>query len=175
MLTRHRSLQILAVLILAAPAYAAEPGPATDVPELKVLSHYVGQWDVKINSKETPFESGEVSAVWILDGRFVQQTINLNVINSSTPLKISTMMTYDPDVRKYRFWRFVSNGNVTEASGTWDAKTKTMTLVGKDTDLTATTTASFAKEGVEEWKIVVKDSSGNDVATVTGTNTRKKE
>lgn len=156
------------------PVIAADSGPAEDVPELKALAHYIGNWESKIESREAPFVSAEVTAEWILEGRFVQQTATLQVINSSKPLKITTLMTYDPDRQQYRFWRFVSNGNVTESSGSWDAKTSTMTSKGKDGDVAATTTASFAKEGVEEWKITVKDSSGNDVATIEGTNTRKK-
>lgn len=166
---------ILAVLSFVTPAIAAENGPAEDVPELKVLNNYAGKWDAAITLKDSQFESGEIIADWILDGRFLRQTIAIKVANSDKPLRMSTMMSYDPDQQRYRFWRFVSNGNVSESSGTWDAKTKTMTSVGTDHDLTATTTASFAKDGVEDWKIVVKDASGNEVATITGTNTRKKE
>lgn len=161
------------VLASVAPTFAAEQGPAADVPELKVLSHYVGVWNCEIKSQDAPFVSAEVTAEWVLDGRFVEQTASITVINSSKPLIFKTLMTYDPDQQKYRFWRFVSNGNVTDSTGTWDAEKKTMTSVGKDGDVTATTTANFAKDGVEEWKIVVKDSSGNEVATIKGTNTRK--
>ena len=175
MIARLVGICCVAILTCVVPALAAERGPAGDLPELQVLSHYVGKWESKITSQDTPFVSADVTAEWVLDGRFVEQTASITVINSSQPLIFKTLMTYDPDQKKYRYWRFVSNGNVSESTGTWDAEKKTMTSVGKDGDVTATTTANFAKEGVEEWKIVVKDSSGNDVATIAGTNTWKAE
>lgn len=175
MFTRLAAFVSVALFSCVFSVSAAEQVPAADVPELKVLSHYVGKWETKITSQDTPFVSAEVTAEWVLDGRFVEQTASITVINSPEPLKFKTLMTYDPDRKEYRFWRFVSNGNVTDSAGTWDAEKKTMTSVGRDGDVTATTTANFSKADVEEWKIVVRDSSGNDVTTIAGTNTRRKE
>lgn len=48
----------------------AVDGPAKDIPEMQVLSNYIGTWDVAITSKDSPFTKGESSTSWVLDGRF---------------------------------------------------------------------------------------------------------
>lgn len=171
---RANTLLLIAFAACHVPALA-EDGPAKAVPELEVLSHYVGEWDIDVTSANMPDLKGQATAKWILDGRFVEQTGVLKSSDDSTVLKIKTLMTYDPDAKSYRMWSFYSNGNAIEAMGTWDAEKKTMTSIHRDEGMTTTITADFSKAGVEQWKIVTKNAQGNVVSELTGTNTRREK
>jgi len=166
---------MMACLGSAAVTRAADDGPSANVPELKALGHYIGSWDVEITSKGLPLNKGQASAKWILDGRFLQQTGELRSPDGSTVLKGTTLMTYDPVKRVYRSWTFRSDGSAGEGEGTWDAKARVLTSVGrKDANgVFSTTTADFAEAGVERWKIVFTDGSGKVVSEITGKNTRR--
>jgi hypothetical protein len=174
-MVRKQFLLILACLVSLSTVGVAEEGPAKDVPELEALSHYVGHWDVAITSKSLPFSKGEATAEWILDGRFVQQTGSLTSVDGKSPLKITTLMTYDPKEKTYRMWSFLSNGTMIEAAGQWDAQKRTMTSIHRGGTSTTTTTANFAKTGTEEWKIVTTNEKNEVVGEFSGINTRRKK
>jgi hypothetical protein len=166
-------------LILGAASHVAEVGaadePATEIPELQVLSNYVGTWDIAITSKDSPFTKGESSTTWILDGRFVQQTGMLQSADGSNAIKITTLMTYDAERRVYRMWSFLSNGSTFEGFGNWDEKTRTMTSTSRQDGRTMTTTAKFGDNGIEEWLIVTKNQSNEVAGRFSGTNTRRNQ
>lgn len=153
----------------------AADGPAKDVPELQVLSNYVGTWDVVITTKDSPFTKGESSAMWVLDGRFVQQTGKLESADGPGVLKITTLMTYDRERKVYRMWSFLSNGSTSEASGKWDEKSRTMTSTSRQDGTTTTTTAKFGDNGIEEWLFITTSQNDEVVGRFGGTNTRRKE
>jgi hypothetical protein len=173
-MTRHFSVLLFAFVACQTPAVFAGDGPAKDVPELQALSNYIGDWDVEITSKDSPFTKGEATAEWILGGRFVQQTGFLSSADGKTVLKITTLMTYDQKAKAYRMWHFLSDGATSEALGKWDAKKRTMTSVRSD-GTTTTTTASFTKNGIERWTIVTTNQNNEVVGKIGGTNTRSKE
>jgi hypothetical protein len=172
---------LTAALLTLAPA--ADPaGPAPDVPELKALSHWAGQWSTKMTVKpnrDLPNGAGGTGTAvgeWVHAGRFLRQTWSLDSTTGLPKMSGSTMMTYDPQRKAYRSWSFFSTGAVSEATGTWDANTRTMTWTARDGDLTTVTTAAFTADGRNEtWSIVTKDRAGNVVGDTSGTNTRKKE
>jgi len=153
----------------------AADGPAKDVPELQVLSSYIGTWDVTITSKDSPFTKGESSATWVLDGRFVQQTGELKSADGSNVTKVTTLMTYDPEKKVYRGWSFLSNGSTSEWSGKWDEKTHTMTSTSQQNGTTTTTTAKFRDNGIEEWLSITTNQNNEVVGRFGGTNTRRKK
>ncbi len=158
-----QSVQLLAV-----------DGPAKDIPELQVLSNYVGTWDVEITSKDSPFTKGESSTSWVLDGRFIQQTGVLKSADGFNTIKVTTLMTYDSDRKTYRMWSFLSNGSTSEGDGKWDEKTRTMTSVSRKDGTTTTTTAKFADNGIEEWMFITTNQNNEVVARFGGTNRRRK-
>src|SRR5262245_53980588 len=130
-----RSLCLL-VLVFALPVFAADPpGPAKDVPELKALAGYVGKFTTEgtfKNEGQNLFTvKGSSSAEWIHDGYFVRQTWAIDGTNIQPALNGSTIMTYDTKQKIYRSWLFGSTGTFGEATGTWDAKEKTMTWTAK--------------------------------------------
>ena len=167
------ALQFVFAVLLTTIGIADE-GPAKDVPELEALANYVGTYDVAITSKDSPFVKGEANTKWILDGRFVQQTGHLTSSDGATVIKVTTLMTYDQEQKAYRSWSFFSNGTMTESSGKWDAKKRTMTSIGHSKDTTTTTTAKFGENGTEEWTIDTKKGQ-EEIARISGTNTRRKQ
>jgi len=175
---------VLAALSLAAVALADPPkGPAKDVPELRILQHWIGAWDVEMNTKpnaDMPMgrrAKGTATAEWTLDGRFIQQSATSTPVDGSLVMHSKTLMTYDPRKKVYRSWMFFSNGYVSESEGKWDDASRTMTSSSRDAESGNTTTinANFAEEGVENWKIVVKDRDGKLIGETTGKNVRRKQ
>ena len=154
----------------------ARPGPSDKVPELKAIDHYAGTWDVEMTSTGHPFTKGKVTAKWILDGRYLQQTGELLADDGSPVMKHTSLMTYDPTKKVYRSWIFLSDGTAGESDATWDEKRQIMTSVGRkdENGVFSTTTADFSQAGVEKWKMVIKDSTGKVVSEMSGKNSRKK-
>jgi Protein of unknown function (DUF1579) len=174
---------LLTGMILISSACAEAPqGPAKDVPELQVLNHYVGKWDVAMTVKpggDQPKVTRKAVATteWVLDGRFVQQTGTLEPSDGAPGLKLTTLMTYDPRKKVYRSWTFGSDGFTSDSEGTWDEKARTMmwTSRGGADGATTATKAAFAGDGTESWSIVTKDREGKVVHEMSGKNTRRKE
>lgn len=169
---------VLFVVLVAASRtihVQAADGPAKDIPELKVLSNYVGTWDVAITSRDSPFTKGESSTTWVLDGRFVQQTGVLRSADGFNAIRVTTLMTYDSERKMYRMWSFLSNGSTSEATGTWDEATRTMTSISRQDGSTTTTTAKFSDNGIEEWLFTTTNQSNEVVGRFGGTNTRRKQ
>jgi hypothetical protein len=172
---------ILACLtLLAAPQDA--PGPAPEIPELRPLEHYVGDWLASSNLKGDPEAAdgakttGTARGEWILGGRFLRQTWKLDDAGELGPLSGMTLMTYDPARKVYRSWAFSSTGSALESEGRWAPGTRTMTWTGRDptSDNTTTTTAAFSPDGVENWRIVQKARDGRIVGEIVGQNRRTK-
>jgi hypothetical protein len=172
---RRVVLLLIAVTACQTADVWADDGPAKDVPELQALSSYVGTWDVSITSKDSPFTKSESTATWVLDGRFVQQNGVLKSGDGATTLRVTTLMTYDPKLKTYRMWSFLSNGSTSEASGKWDAKNRTMTSTSSQDGTTTTTTAKFTGNGIEEWMFVTTNQNNEVVGKFGGTNTRRKQ
>jgi len=170
------SIAVLACVcsLLLTPAPAAGDGPASSVPELKALSHYVGTWDVDVTSDVTPYESGESTARWILGGRFLEQSGSIASADGKEVLEVKTLMTFDANENSYRMWTFTSDGESSEWTGTWDEGQRTMTSVRTGGGTTTTTTARFPKDGIEEWSMVLRDSGGEVLMELAGRNQRRK-
>ena len=166
---------LLGFFAYAGSALAGDDGPSNLVPELKTLDHYAGSWDTEITSKNPPFTKGTVTAKWILDGRFLQQTAEGK--DGPTVFKYMSLMTYDPTKKVYRSWIFLSDGFAAESEGSWNAKNQVMTSVGhKDENgFFSTTTADFSEAGVEKWRIVTSDGTGKVINEMSGKNSRQKK
>jgi hypothetical protein len=175
---------VLASMSLAAGARADAPqGPSKDVPELQVLKHWIGVWDVEMTVKPNADlprgmrAKGATTAEWVLDGRFVQQTGTLKPDDGSPAMQVTTLMTYDPRKKVYRSWMFFSTGSVSESEGQWDEKARTMTSTSRDAESGRTTTikAVFTEDGSESWSFVERDREGKVVSETAGKNARQKK
>lgn len=172
---------VLAAGVCAGWGWAA--GPAGDVPELKPLDHYAGRWDSTMTVKPNAglpagaTAKGLSTGEWVDGGRFLRQTWTSDGKGGLPAMTGTTIMTYDPRQRAYRSWSFISTGSILESRGTWDAKTQTMTWIGRDAESgqTSTIRATFAADGTETWTIVDTDQDGKVVSDVSGRNTRRKD
>lgn len=164
---------ILATLFSITVA-AADPGPAKEVPELEALNHWVGQSNVRI--KKPVSRTGESHAEWTTAGRYLKQTWKLDADNGNPELSATVIMTYDDKMKVYRQWNFMSDGFTSNATGKWDAATKTMTWTDRNADsgLTTSTKSQFPEAGVEHFTITATDKDGNVVFEMSGQNKRRK-
>lgn len=152
---------------------AEDAGPAKDVPELQVLQHYAGTWDVVLDNAAN---KNEVTAQWILGGRFLEQS---GVMHSpdGPDIWVTTLFGFDTQAGKYRSWTFVSNGSTNQAEMAWDANAKTMTSVTQPdaNGVRAKVTADFSTAGKERWKFIYTDRDGQQVGEMAGVNTLRKD
>src|SRR5262245_26718344 len=116
-----------AVTFFALQTKKEADGPSDKVPELKVLDHYVGDWDVEFTSKDANLGKTKSSAKWVVGGRFVEQYCDIIDSNGAVAASLKTLFTFDTKKNAYRSWVFISDGNVMEADGVWDDKAKTLT------------------------------------------------
>jgi hypothetical protein len=161
--------------LVAALAVGAIARAETPPPELDTLKLYAGKWDVAVTDNASV--KGEASGQWVLEGRFLQQSWSLDPGAPDAP-KISgtTMMTYDSVKRVYRAWHYFSSGSFAEADGTWDEPSRTFTWTGRDaTKGTSVVTKASFDGDIEKWSIVTTKSSGEQVSSFGGTNTRRKQ
>ena len=175
---QQRLILTLGLTVNCAVASAQDAsGPARNVPELKPIDHYAGVWDVYFG--DAPIEDrkpdGTATAKWVLQGRFLEQTGDLEPGDNGLEFELKTLLTWDAQKKSYRSWTFASTGYAVQADATWDAGTKTMTSVAEDptTGNTITTTARFNEPGVETWKIVTTDRTGRVVGEITGRNVKR--
>lgn len=173
-----RVLLLCSLLAFVSPqSEKKEDGPSDKVPDLKVLDHYVGTWNVEFANKDLPFSKATVTAKWVLGGRFVEQNGELERTDGSGAFKIKTVYTFDVKKNAYRSWTYTSDGSVDENDCVWDEKAKTMTSISKKSEGEGfyTTTADFSEAGVENWKIAITDAAGKVTAEIIGKNTREKK
>ncbi len=168
---------VLIVSFVALSAFSAvqaqDNAPAKDVPELQVLQHYAGTWDVVMDNVAS---KGKVTAKWILGGRFLEQAGVMHSPDGNDSW-VTTLFTFDTQKMGYRSWTFVSNGEFNQSEMTWDATAKTMKSVRQPNSngIRSTNTADFSVAGKERWKFSDTDRDGQQVGEMSGVNTLRKE
>ena len=152
---------------------AAEPGPSKDIPELAVLSHWAGNWAAKI--EKPTLRTGESHSEWIVGGRYLQQTWKVAADADNPEFSGTWLMTFDVRQMVYRQWQFNSDGFTAEATGKWDAATRTMTWTTRDTASGNTTVNKdvFLNADEQPWSIITTDRQGNTVFKMNGRNKRQ--
>lgn len=146
------------------------------IPEQKVLDRFLGSWRSSLVRKidGNPEEyKGTINFTFtrVLDGKFVQEKTE-----SSDDTSGLAMSTFDPQKKCYRTWWFGSSGATSEATGMWDAESKTLkwSLVG-GAGLTATSTHRFLDENKFEWEVTSRDQTGKVYFHMAGTSVRTGE
>ena len=139
---------------------------------LNVLDHYLGTWEIIIDSEDAPFSGGEYTARWVKRGSFVEKTGYLSCGDDAQTMETTTWITHDPDMDRYRMWSFMTGGIASEASASWDPVACTMTEVREHDGLTITLVTSFASEDVQQWVMETAGPDGNVVSRMSGMNRR---
>jgi len=177
-ITHNLSPSFLLCLLGLMPgmAFAQADGAPNRSPELQVLEHYLGVWDVKTTIKPTGAEEITVTSVsrrsWTIGGTFVQ----FQDTGHSLPeaLEYQLLWTYDPVAKNYP--GVMMNGPHSGAiTGVWDEKTKTMHWKGKmGNGLTVEGRDRFIGNGRTEASGVFKNPDGDVVLEISWSNTRRK-
>lgn len=171
-------LKLVAVLVtslvLTGRLAADEPGPSKDIPELVPLNHWVGVWEAHLEKPKA--RAGESRGEWIVDGRYVQVRWKIEA-DADNPVTSGTyLMTYDAKQEAYRQWHFNSDGFTGEATGQWDAATKTMTWTARNSpNRTTTNKDRFPADGVRQFAMTITDQSGKAVFEMSGRHQRQKK
>jgi len=181
-----RTLLCIAILIAIGVGQVraddAAPGPAADVPELKLLSQFAGHWDSELGVN-APGETtgakttGKTECQWILDGRFLRQSWSIQPAKGIPAMKGQSIRTYDPQKKKFVAWTFHSSGYTETATGEWDEKAKAFNWMADlpQYQWTTETRSAFPKEGYEEWSIVTKNRQGKVIIDLKGKAMRRTE
>lgn len=161
-------------LIVAGSLAAAETGPLKDIPELLPLNNWSGTWTAQVENPAS--RKGESHGEWIVDGRYLQVRWTL-AADQDTPASSGTyLMTYDVKQKIYRQWHFNSDGFTGEATGEWDAATKTMTWTARNApNRTITNKDRFPADGARQFAMTITDQSGNAVFEMSGRHQRQKK
>ena len=157
-------------------ALAQVDGAPNRSPELQVLKHYLGVWDVNTTIKPTGAEEITVTSVsrrsWTIGGTFVQ----FQDTGHSHPkaLEYQLLWTYDPVAKNYPAV-LMEGPNRGVLTGGWDEKTKTMHWKGKMSNgLTAEGRDRFIGNGRTEASGVFSNPEGDVVLEIPWSNPRRK-
>lgn len=142
-------------------AALADDGPAAAVPELEAISRFVGDHEMRVTEGIFGATSGTGTGSWALGGRFIEQNGSMMSADGTRRLSVKTLYTYDSQAGVYRSWTFTSDGAAIERSGTFDAQTQTLTLVGRLPNGQVTTqTSDFSDPDQISWRIVAVTADG---------------
>ena len=165
---KRHSLPLLSVVALAASAVADEkPAPS---PELEVLAHFIGTWDLEVtltNPGQEPVEAKSVSyRRWSKGGSaliFEEPEGGQEVVLALTP---------NPAKKDYTGVIMIGAGAGT-ISATWDAASKTMRFSIEYTNgFTYKGKHQFIRDGYAEAAGQVMDGEGNVVHEIAWKQTR---
>lgn len=119
---------------------------------LDVLSRYTGSWQITFDPDD-PFSTGSRTGQWVLGGAYLEESGERKARFVGRDVTTKTLTTYDSDTKQYKRWSFVSNGRALESTGTWEAKTNTMTWVSERFEplskrtILSTATETFRDDG----------------------------
>jgi hypothetical protein len=163
------------VMLIARPVWSQDT-------QLQALNCYEGVWNSDFSivptdgSPATQTFSGVVTGKWVVGDKFLEQTGKYDLAESSPPLVIKTMMSFDQKRDRYQYDYYTSSGDIRRSYGQWDPDAKKMTSKMTDpvSGNVSTIVADFSKPEVESWVIETKNSAGAVLTKIVGTNKRKK-
>lgn len=124
--------------------------------ELNVLDNFAGTWDSEIVGKPAEWtpqgvkSKGANKYEWVLGRRFMQNTA-----------LVLGWWTYDTSAKSYRGWFFLSDGNMVEWKGRWDAEAKGLRMEANlGNGVVFTGVNRFPDKNTYEWTLVAKDETG---------------
>jgi hypothetical protein len=130
--------------------------------QLKVLERLAGSWDSVAVSKPaewTPKEvrtTSKITRKWVLDGHFLHEASEI-----SDGQEGFSLLTFDPQMKKYRSWWFYSEGNFSKSVGEWDAVAETMSFSSDlDDGLVSRSSLRFIDDDHHDCRVVITDRTG---------------
>lgn len=151
--------------------------PIEPIPkEVKTLEPFIGEWDSDFTQRPSVVSpnggnrKGNMTAQWILDGRFLLGTSEVDNFKS---LWISG---YDTNKNAYRQVRFSNTGEMDESVGQWNDETQTFVwnVVNGRSGLSKSLTGRRIGSDAVHTHILAKDKDGKVHMDLTIKSTRKK-
>lgn len=168
-----RLLLALACFAFVPSAAIADDGPAPEVPELAILSRFVGEFDLESTGGSLGLSGGESKGVWILGGRFVELNGKMTSADGVTSIEVKTIYTYDTQAGIYRSWTFTANGIGIERNGTFDETTQTLVLEST-TPFASRAVSDFSDPDMTRFSIITIAGDGTETVINEG-NSRRRE
>lgn len=167
-------INFLVVLGLAAGIFVPLLAKADTPAEMEALKGFVGTWKIEQTTKTA--DGREIKATGLTTSRFVLGGRYLEYITHTNPGEQESLglFTYDDAKKKYRSWFFTSSDQHSEWSGSWDAKTKTLTRTAKlQRGNIATAISKFVDDDTLEFSIVGRRPDGKTIFEIKSTMTRQ--
>ena len=155
--------------------------PAVRSAEQKVLDGFIGTWRSEqkvVKPARTPKKktiAADLTYSRVLGGKFVQER---GRGRDPDKTEVLAMYTYDTRRKSYRLWWFSSAGQTVEATGRWDAETKTLTwtsVASSRQEVTRTARHRFVDDNAFNWEIAAKDVKGKVTFRMEGKATRARQ
>jgi hypothetical protein len=149
----------------------------------KVLEQLVGKWEYILkywSSPDTPPEesTGTNDVKWIIGGRFLQ--MDVNGTSMGQPFEGMGIMGYDNAKKEYvNTWIDSMGTGMMNATGSYDAETKTLTEIGSYTDPMAGQqmfkgVTKFIDEDNVSYEMYISGQEGKETRVMEINYTRKK-
>ncbi len=149
----------------------------------KILEQLVGNWEYKLkywSSPDTPPEesTGTNDVKWILGGRFLEMDVNGRSMGQ--PFEGMGIMGYDNAKKEYvNTWIDSMGTGMMNATGSYDAETKTLTETGSYTDpmagqQTFKGVTKFINEDNVSYEMYISGPGGKETRVMEINYTRKK-
>lgn len=158
-------------------AWSKNGTPIEPLPdELQELEPLIGDWDAEfingpsVRSPQGGTAKGKITAQWILDGRFLLGSTELEKHRSIW------LIGYDTNKQAYRNVRFTNSGRVDESLGQWNEETRSLVwkVVNEQPGITRTSTNRFVGKDAMQAHILAEDKDGRVQQDLTIKSTRRK-
>ncbi len=176
-----RRMQLWLVILVAGSALVlgddqeqSTPTMPAEIPELKILSRWLGSWDVNAtrHQPDPATVTYRETFTWVLNGRFLRGETSLK----SDGNKSMSMATYDQRIGAYRFWTFDSTSFASELPpAEWEQSTRTMKWSsGFFNPLRFQSRVRFIDDDTMHWQVLLKDWKGTVIFDMDGTSIRRR-
>jgi hypothetical protein len=133
----------------------------SDVPELKVLDRWRGDWIFEISFEKTKTQpegghaTGTMIGKWFFKDRWLMSNVRADQLDALI------LQTYDLQKRSYVCWIHGEDGQTIEFVATWDPASSTLTYKPAHAgELSASMKIKFVDEDHSQLEFVIKDASG---------------
>jgi hypothetical protein len=145
--------------------------------ELKVLERLIGNWESDLPYKPAEWTPKELQTnrtyqgQWVLNGRLIMSTIK-----DSDGTESLFLWAYDPQVHKYKMWRFTSTGQITKSSGDWDGNSNTLiTQSALNAELDFRMRVHLTDDNQDDWVGTVTNKMGKLFFHMDGQRKRRRQ
>ena len=134
--------------------------PSRNVPELKALNRFAGNWDATLGNSTEGIPS---QRSWDLDGYFLKHTFSV----SGGSLRGIIYRGYDAKAEHFTLTFLDSQGNASLLTGYWNADLKTFIFEAVDSSCPVQKYESyFPDDKTEQWTIIFDSEKLNQISGV---------